>query len=220
MGQSSANNSDISRRIENIVRAGTVTQVDHGAARCRVKSGALETDWLPWLSLRAGNVRRWSPPSIGEQSLVLSPGGDMASGIVLVGIFSDAAPANGDSADVDRATYPDGAVIEYDHAAHTLTATLPGGATADITVPGSVTVRSESITLDSPRTTTTGELIVQGLLTWQAGMSGSGGTGDIAGAVVQGTIRTTEDVVANGISLTQHTHTGVQPGGGSTGVPQ
>ncbi|WP_431131087.1 phage baseplate assembly protein V [Variovorax paradoxus] len=61
-----ASNAELVRCIENIVRAGTIAQVDHSAARCRVKSGGLDTDWLPRISLRAGDVRRWSPPSPGQ----------------------------------------------------------------------------------------------------------------------------------------------------------
>src|SRR4030095_7937038 len=95
MVEQGASNAELVRCIENIVRAGTVAQVDHGTARCRVQSGGLTTNWLPWISLRAGDIRRWSPPSAGEQCIVLSPGGNMASAFVLVGVFSDAVPANG-----------------------------------------------------------------------------------------------------------------------------
>lgn len=197
---------DLQRLVENLVRAGTVLAVDHARQLCRVASGGLQTDWLPWFSRRAGDVRHWSPPFAGEQCVVLSPGGDMASGFVLVGLYSDAMPANADSASVERTTYPDGAVIEYDHAAHALTATLPAGGRADITAPASVIVRSADITLDAPQTSTTGALTVQGLLTWQAGMVGSGASGAGAEMVVAGTIRTSGDVVASGISLVGHDH--------------
>src|SRR5471032_326883 len=89
--------SENNRRIENIVRAGTVMAVDHASARCRVQSGALATDWRPWISQRAGDVRHWSPPSVGEQCVIFSPGGDMASAFILVGLFSDAHTANGNT---------------------------------------------------------------------------------------------------------------------------
>jgi phage baseplate assembly protein V len=238
-----ASNAELIRLIESLVRAGTVAQVDYNTARCRVKSGGLDTDWLPWISLRAGDVRRWSPPFAGEQCVVLSPGGNMASAFVLVGVFSDTMPANGDSADVERTTYPDGAVVEYDHAAHALKATLPGGGTADITVPDSVTVHcktadvtaresakvhSQEITLDAPKTIATGELIVQGLLTYTAGMAGSGAgpggkTAQIDGdmAFVNGHGLTTDggDIVAGGISLQKHLTSGVVKGGDISEVP-
>ena len=104
MVEQGASNAELVRCIENIVRAGTVLQVDPSAARCRVQSGGLTTNWLPWISLRAGDVRRWSPPSVGEQCIVLSPGGNMASAFVLVGVFSDSMAANGNTGDVERTT--------------------------------------------------------------------------------------------------------------------
>lgn len=237
-----ASNAELVRCIENIVRAGTIAQVDHAVARCRVQSGGLTSNWLPWLSLRAGDVRHWSPPSAGEQCIVLSPGGNMASAFVLVGIFSDAIAANGNTGNVERTTYPDGAVIEYDHAAHTLTATLPAGGTVDITVPDAVTihcntadvtasesatVHSQKITLDAPETIATGELKVMGLLTYAAGMVGGGSGPAGAVAVINGPVEVRNgditlpgnDVIASGISLAAHVHTDVTPGSGTTGAP-
>lgn len=209
--------SDLIRRIESLLRAGTIAAVDHAIARCRVSSGGLTTDWLQCFTSRAGNIRTWSPPSIGEQCLVLSPGGDTAAGFVLVGLYSTANPAPEATGDAQSTTYPDGAVIRYDHAAHALSATLPGGGTADITAPAGVTVYSSAITLDAPQTTTTGALTVQGLLTFQGGMAGSG-SGAGATAVITGGITATEDVKAGGISLINHTHPG--DSGGTTGAPQ
>jgi len=237
-----ASNAEIIRCIENIIRAGSVAQVDHPSARCRVTSGGLTSNWLPWLSFRAGDIRHWSPPSVGEQCLLLSPGGDIASAFVLVGIFSEALPANGSTADVERTTYPDGAVIEYDHAAHALTATLPAGGTVDITAPASIavhcqtaevtasdsaTVHSQQITLDAPETIVTGELKVGGLLTYAAGMVGSGGASGGAVAVIDGPMEIrngnitlpSNDVIANGISLTGHAHDKVTKGGDTSGGP-
>lgn len=212
-----ASTSDLIRRIESLIRVGTIAEVAYNPLRCRVTSGKLTTDWLPCFTSRAGNIRTWSPPSVGEQCIVVSPGGDMAAGLVLVGLNSTAYPAPEDSPDTESINYPDGAVIRYDHAAHALTATLPAGGTADITAPAGVTVHSDAITLDAQQTTVTGALTVQGLLTYEAGMAGSGSAGG-ASAVITGGIQTTEDVVAGSISLMSHTHPG--DSGGTTGAPQ
>ena len=68
------------RRMENIVRKGTVAAVRLAApARVRVKTGDNTTDWLPWIALRAGGVaggRTWNPAVVGEQCTVLAPGGE------------------------------------------------------------------------------------------------------------------------------------------------
>ena len=149
---------ELLRRLENTVRPGTVAAVDHAAARVRVASGALLTGWLPWLESRAGNVRTWCPPSVGEQCVVLSPGGDMAAGWVLVGSASEAHPAPSASASLHRTQYPDGTLIDYDHAAHTLSITVAGGGTVnvisaavsitadDIAMAGSVAITGPSLT--------------------------------------------------------------------------
>ncbi|WP_154392663.1 phage baseplate assembly protein V, partial [Yersinia enterocolitica] len=83
----------LKRLLANIIRIGIVSDVDLANGLCRVKIGNLETDWLNWLTLRAGRVRFWSAPSIGEQVMVLSIGGELTTGFVLPAIFSDANPA-------------------------------------------------------------------------------------------------------------------------------
>lgn len=83
------------RRIENVVTVGVVEEVAGGSpGRCRVRIGDNITDWLPWLTLRAASRKGsfWWPPSPGEQVVVLSPGGDLARGCVLLALFSDAMP--------------------------------------------------------------------------------------------------------------------------------
>ncbi|WMR36092.1 phage baseplate assembly protein V, partial [Metapseudomonas otitidis] len=39
----------LARLLENLIRLGTIAEVDHAAARVRVQSGQLLTGWLPWL---------------------------------------------------------------------------------------------------------------------------------------------------------------------------
>ena len=98
-----------------------------------------------------------------------------------------------------------------------------------INAPGGFTVNAPNSTLNSAQTTCTGKTTSQGLLTYQAGMTGAGGG---AGTAITGPINhigdytqngafgNTGSVTSNGIVLSSHTHTGVQPGGGSTGGPQ
>lgn len=93
---------EANRRIENLLRLCTVADVrtEH-PARCRVQSGQLLTDWLPWLTLRAGGgAATWWAPAVGEQCLLLSPGGDLRRGVVLPGLYSDQRrPPSDDPAD-------------------------------------------------------------------------------------------------------------------------
>ena len=137
---SGMNIADLARLIENIVRLGTIAEVQMQPPRVKVKSGTLTTTWLPWLALRAGADREWDPPTTGEQVVLLSPSGHLAQGLVLTGLFSDLIPANGERAGLHRRTYRDGAVIEYDSIAKHLRATLPG--TAEVTAEGDISITS------------------------------------------------------------------------------
>ncbi len=134
------NITDILRRLENLIRLGTIAAVDHEAERCTISSGRLTIPNRPWLALRAGASSDWDPPTVGEQCILLSPSGETAQGIALIGLYSRQRPAPSNSANLRRRKYPDGAVIDYDHATHTLTATLPEGGKAKLVAPGGVSI--------------------------------------------------------------------------------
>ncbi len=134
------NITDLLRRLENLIRLGTIAAVDHQAARCTISTGGLSVPNLPWLALRAGSSSDWDPPTVGEQCILVAPSGEPALGVALVGLYSQQRPAPSNSATVRRRKYPDGAVIDYDHASHTLSATLPAGGKAQLTAPGGVTI--------------------------------------------------------------------------------
>lgn len=106
----------LSRIIENMIRIGTVLEVDLTKLRCRVKSGDLVTDWLRMPSRRAGHTRKWDPLTVGEQVMVISPSGVIEGGFVIpLGIFSDAITPPSASGDVELTAYPDGAVVSYNY---------------------------------------------------------------------------------------------------------
>ena len=48
---------EIMRLITNLIRTGTVTEVDRVNWLCRVKTGDLETNWINWLTCRVGKSR-------------------------------------------------------------------------------------------------------------------------------------------------------------------
>lgn len=132
-----ANIAELLRLLHNLIRLGTIAEVDHTAARVRVKTGELLTDWLPWIESRAGSTRDWDPPTQGEQVILFSPGGDPAAGVVLTGVFSNAHPAPVNSADIWRRLFPDQGLFEYDHSNSVLRIHLPGA--IEITAPGGTT---------------------------------------------------------------------------------
>lgn len=134
---------DIQRLVGDLAQYGTVIERD--GALCRVQLGDIETPLLPWLTGRAGSVRIWSPPSIGEQVLVLSPEADFANGLVLLGVFSDANPARAD----DEATlilFEDGTRLRYDLTSSDL----------------SILVAAGSIEIEAPNIRMVGNLSVEG----------------------------------------------------------
>lgn len=187
----------LSRLIENLIRLGTVAEVDHGSLndhrppRLRVQSGELLTGWLPWLTLRAGADRTWDPPTVGEQVVLFSPSGLTEQGIALTGLFSQTIPANGERAGLHRRTYADGAVIEYDSVAHRLRAILPEAGITDLTSPGGINI--------------IGPINHQGDYTQTGNQN------------VTGTVTVSQDVIAASISLVKHKHPG--DSGGTTGAP-
>ena len=109
-----ANLQDALRLLRNLIRTGVIVEVDLDDGRCRVQTGGITTDWLQWLTARAGRSRTWWAPSVGEQVLLLAVGGELDTAFVLPGIFSDDHPAPSASADAFRITFPDEAVIEYE----------------------------------------------------------------------------------------------------------
>lgn len=119
-------------KIDDLIRIGTVTEVRSG--ECRVKTKGNHTNWRPYLVLRAGKTRRRMRPSVGEQVILLSLGGDLRNAFVLAGIYQDEHPeplADDDNDDLDGVEYPDGAVIKYNPTTGELTAS--GIKTATIT---------------------------------------------------------------------------------------
>lgn len=201
---------ELSRRLENLIRIGTIAEIDHARRRVRVKSGELLTQWLMWRTDRAGATRSWNPPTVGEQVMILSPSGELGNGIVIPSIYSDPFDSMSSEPDLHIVEYPDGARILYNHQTSELLAT--GIKTATVTA-------SERVTADTPLTHCTGSAIVDGnltvggLLTYKGGMNGSGASGsDGIAAVIAG------DVLISNISFVNHKHPDNE--GGLIGVPQ
>lgn len=174
------NYATLSRQIENMIRIGTVLEVNLSALRCRVKSGELETDWLHMPSQRAGSTRKWSPLTVGEQVIAISPSGVTEAGFVLpLGIFSDAITPPSNSADVELTEYPDGAIISYNHASHELSVT--GIDKLTIVASGDINITNQGNTVVN--TTGTADVTAGGKATVTADMIELNGGGAVKGCV-------------------------------------
>lgn len=118
---------ELSRRMSNMILPGVVKEVDHEKALVRVQSGDLETEWLPFFQRRTWNTIDWDPPSVGEPCLVLSPGGELAAGFVLAGLYSEAQPAPSQDPNTTMRKFSDEMTYSYDLGTHTLTLTRASG---------------------------------------------------------------------------------------------
>lgn len=189
---------ELKRRIDNLLRLGTVHDVRAG--ECRVKTGELITDWRPWFTTRAGTARTSWRPTVGEQVMLLSLSGDLANAYVLPALYQDSKPEPDDHPTRDRTTYPDGAVIEYDPEAGALRAT--GIKTA-------LVAASDLVTIDCPETISTGNVtikgnaLVEGVITYKGGLNNSGAS---SGATINGPVSIDGTLTNNGINLTTHRH--------------
>lgn len=116
---------DIERRVANMIRYGKIDQVNLSTKRVKVKSGNIITGWLPWPSGSANSKRRrWSPPAVGEQVVMLAPTGDLRQATIITGLYQTDHAAPSSSGDEDLVEYTDGAVIGYNCSTHKLTANL------------------------------------------------------------------------------------------------
>lgn len=186
---------EILRRLENLVRAGTVEAVSTGKpARCRIRCGGLLTNWIPWVAGRAGGEAgaMWWPPTVGEQVLMFAPGGDLLNAVALPGAYSDQNPQASDNPKLFRMDFGGAGYMSHD----------AEGGLLKLEAIGSIVlaVMSSSITITESEIT----------------MAAGGGTLVINGEGVTAS----PDVLAQGISLVKHVHPGVKRGDDKTEKPE
>ncbi|MGP3272909.1 phage baseplate assembly protein V [Serratia marcescens] len=199
--------SELTRTVRNLIRIGVIVDVDTERARCRVQLGGNTSDWLQWLTCRAGGARTWWAPSIGEQVVVLALGGELDTAFVLPAINSDDFPAPSVSPEAYHTSFPDGAVIEYEPKTGALsvtgikTANISAQVAVEVSAPQVTIIASQKITLDTPEVVCTNKLTADTLELKKGGkMSGNIDHGG-------GTFK------SNGVQVDKHGHGGVQRGG-------
>lgn len=205
--------SELGRAMRDIVRIGIVAEVDTVRGLCRIQTGEILTDWLHWLTARAGRTLTWWAPSVGEQVLLFSLGGELDTGFVLPGIYSDDFPAPSLSAETYHISFPDGAQFQYEPVRSALkvsgiqTAEVAATKSIQATAPNVTVTASSKITLDTPEVVCTNKLTTGSLEVQKGGAM----TGDI--------IHAGGAFTSNGVQVDAHTHGGVQNGGGNTSKP-
>ncbi|WP_202391372.1 phage baseplate assembly protein V [Escherichia coli] len=191
---------ELCRRLCNLCRVGTVIAVK--GSLVRVRTGDNETDWIRWLTLRAGDCRSWLAPSVGEQVLLLAPEGAPERAILAGSLYSGQNPPP-DSGTAHTMRYPDGAVITYNPATSALQ--IDGVATVTLTASGHVSIHAatvtvtaqDKITLDAPEVECTQQLTTATFSAQKGGRMNGNFTGS---------------VTFNNVRPDDHAHGGIKTG--------
>ncbi|WP_336286652.1 phage baseplate assembly protein V [Cronobacter dublinensis] len=183
------------RRLNNLIRRGTVHSVQLRPPRVRVSFGTDPVNntehlsaWLPWYTRADAGMQEWSVPAVGCPATVLSEGGDIRNGVVLVGMITDDQTPAGDSAEVYATRYGNGASVAVDTAGNAMAISLPAGGTVSVDCPGGATLK--------------GDLKVEGNIN---------ATGEVADKT--GTLQAVRE------TFNQHDHKENGDGGGTTNPP-
>lgn len=186
---------EIMRLITNLIRTGTVSEVDPVSWLCRVKTGDLETNWINWLTLRAGKTRTWWQPSVGEQVVLLSLGGNLETAFALPAIYSDAFPPPGDSADGTTTVFSDGGWFEYEPDSGQLL--IKNIRSVRIEAADGIQLITDQFGVQASQTSINGDTVINGDVTQGGG-----------------------EMSSNGIVADKHQHDKVKSGGDLSGGPQ
>lgn len=210
------NLNELNRLICNLIRIGTVTDVDLAAEPpvARVSTGGNTTDWIRWAAIRAGTAVTWWAPTPGEQVLLFATGGDLENAVIWGSLYSDSVkpPDKGVASDV--ILFPDGAKVAYDPITSALvvtgvkTATVKALESIAATAPKITCTATTSITLDTPEVICTKKLTCSTFEMKQGGKM----TGNVE--------HSGGSITSNTVVLHTHTHSGVDRGGSSTDGPQ
>ncbi|WP_258580393.1 phage baseplate assembly protein V [Acinetobacter baumannii] len=205
-------NADINRRLENLIRFGTIKTVNPSKPipLVTVDLDDIVTPEIRFFNARSGDDSTWDPPSLDEEVMVISPCGEIGpTSVVFYGLYNNEHPAPSDDLNQKIRVFADGCVIAYDISAHQLSAILPSGGKAIVTADGGITVNGD--------TTINGNLQINGS-TAMTGNNTVGGSQLVQGSSHStGAFSTEGDVKAGSISLKEHKHPG--DSGGTTGGP-
>lgn len=81
---------EMQRQVGKLLTVGIVEDVKGNLVKVRI--GKNVTPYVPYSALRAGDIRIYCPPSVGEQVIVMSQGGSYENAVVGMSAFCDAIP--------------------------------------------------------------------------------------------------------------------------------
>ncbi|NKG32826.1 phage baseplate assembly protein V [Erwinia rhapontici] len=154
------------RLLQNLIRVGIVIQVDYLEYVARVQVGGNTTDWIRWGAQRAGDAQTWWAPAVGEQVVILSPGGDLENAFIAFSLYgADALPP--DTSQTSHVTrYPDGAKVSYDPASGMRSVTGIKNALVDAS--GAMTLNLSQLIINA-------DVVINGTVTQGGGNMSSNG---------------------------------------------
>lgn len=157
---------EAARLMQNLIRVGTVQQVDYARYVARVTTGGNTTDWIRWGAQRAGDATMWWAPSAGEMVVILSPGGDLENAFIAFSLYGAGAPPP-DAGQTSHVTaWPDGARESYDPASGMKTISGIKNALIDA---------SGTLTLNLSRMIINADVVINGAVTQGGGEMSSNG---------------------------------------------
>ena len=156
--------SDLAKRLSNIIRIGTIFEINVQTAKARVKIGELETDFLPWANANSGSNNSWNPPEVDEQVIILSPSGDLSQAVILPSLYKN--NASDSDQNIKSITYQDGSKISFNVSSGTLDLDLKGDVA--IKVVGNANIEGDNINITGSSNIT---------LDGNVNLGGSGGQG-------------------------------------------
>lgn len=112
------NLADLNRQVINLVRIGSIEQVDHENATLRVRcsESGLLTGWIAWPAEIGRNYRRWRPLAVGQQVIVNAPHGELEQAFVVGLLFTGSVGPPSQDPEVDKWLFNDGTAIEHNNA--------------------------------------------------------------------------------------------------------
>lgn len=211
-----------SQALPDLFKVGEVSSVDTAKCTARVvfdDEDSINSYDLPIMQRNTFGNADYGLPDIGEDVLCMFLGPGQEDGFIIGSFYAGEVTPPENSQDKRTVVFKDGTRFSYDRSTHVFTATIDGTEilfdrqNGSITVPQGLTINcttanlnaSQKVTINTPNTEVTGNLLVRGKFTGQGGMAISGGSGSTA--VVTGAVEVTQDVKAGGISLVSHTHT-------------
>lgn len=99
----------LEKLMQNMSRHGTVAEVNPSAGLVRLKlgegdAGDVLSPWIPYAQT-GGALKIHSPPTVGQQMSIASPGGDLSQAVATPLGFSDANPSPSSAADQHVMTF-------------------------------------------------------------------------------------------------------------------